>query len=128
MAQEKETHGGVKTAAVFGMIWPQVLLPEVHEGACVLDEALVEGVFGASDPEPEVLEDVVGFIIIAGVETSEIAEVVRIQVLERIPGTLLRVVEGRHELGDALIFFHGLADPGRLSCRSLCLTRYDARF
>ena len=89
LAQEKKTHGGVEAAAVFGMVRPQVLLPEVYEGSGVLDEALVEGVFGSPDPKPEVLQDVMGFVIVAGVEACEIAEVVRIQVLERIPGTRL---------------------------------------
>lgn len=71
---------------------------QVHEGAGELDQALVKlGQRTSAFPEPEVLQDVVGLVIVAPVEAGEPSGVTRVEPL----GVL------DPEVGDAFGLRHG---------------------
>lgn len=70
----------------------EAMFLQVDKRAGELDEALVEGVIGTVTlGEPEFFEDVVGFVKESAVETIEIAEVVRVEIVTR---------EGFNQCGD----------------------------
>lgn len=95
----EEADGGMESAAVLRMMRAEVLLLQVDEGAGHLDEAFVELGVRILAAEPEMLEDVVGLIVLGGIEAGEIAEVFGREVSGGAG-------EPGHEGGDALTFFH----------------------
>lgn len=78
-AEVKKPDGGVEAAAVFVVLRVLVLLAEVDKGPGDLDEALVEAVVGVAGLQPEILEHVVRFVVVATVKTDKVAEVTGIE-------------------------------------------------
>jgi hypothetical protein len=88
----------------------------MDECAGELDEPLEKCVVGAAGLEPEVFEDVVGFIVLLGVEAGEVSLIARV---ERDAGI---AAEAGDELIDAVAFFHRAGAGGNLTCRASCNT------
>ena len=61
----------------FGCVGPEVLLPQMHVGPGDLDQPLVEERIRIAAAEPEMLQHVVRFVVIAGIETGEVPRVLR---------------------------------------------------
>jgi len=112
-AEVEEADGGTQAAAVLWVERVEVLLLQVDEGAGDLDEAFVKkGVFVPA-LEPEVFEDVVGLVILAGVEAGEKAGVVGIE------GGRGAGAELGDEGRDAVAFFHRAAGEGKTILRAV---------
>jgi len=109
--QPEKTHGGTQATAVLWMRGMEVLLLQVDEGAGKLDESLEERVVGAAGLKPEVLEDIMGFVVLLGVEAGEVSLVARMQ---RKVGV---ATEAGDELIEAVTFFHRAGASGNLLCR-----------
>lgn len=77
--QGKEPGGGPQPGAVFGMGGTQMLLFEMHKGACQLDEALEEGVIGPGILQPQMFQDVVGFVVIPSIKACKPSGVTRVE-------------------------------------------------
>ena len=112
-AELEEAGGGAEAGGVFGVAGVEVVLLQVDEGAGDLDEAFVEEGVAVVAAEPEVFEDIVGLVVLGGVEAGEVARVVRI---ERGCG---RSGEGADEGGDAVAFFHRAAGGAKTILRGV---------
>jgi len=118
-AAEEKADGGLKAAAVFWMIGVERLEFQVDEGAGDLDEAFVEGVVFIAALQPEMLEDIVGFVVFGGVEAGEIALVARIEAEPGVGAELFHVGI------KTVAFFHRALKAAKLFSATLCLTRND---
>jgi hypothetical protein len=103
--------------AVFGMLRPQELLAKVHKGSGDLDEALVKETIVVGALQPEMLQHIVGFVILARVEARKISGVIRIK---RRFG---RESESGNISRYAVTFFHRAKESGKLFFWSSCMTR-----
>jgi len=91
-----------KAASVVGVVGMLELLAKVDEGTSDLDETFVKFAVGPLGFEPEVFEDVVGFVVITTIEAMEKSEVAGVAV-SRTAGD----AKVGHEGGDAIGFLHG---------------------
>ena len=112
-AERKKADGGTEAASVFGVRRVKVLLLQMDEGSGDLDEAFVEKGVGVAAAEPEVFEDIVGLIVLGGIEAGEVARVVRVE------GGRGAGAEAADEGGDAVAFFHGTAVGGKTILRGV---------
>lgn len=76
----KKPRSGHHAASVMVVVRVLVLLPQVDERPGDQDQAFVEFAVGALCFEPEVFEDVVGFVVFAAIEAVEESEVGRVVV------------------------------------------------
>ena len=106
-AELEEARGGAEAGGVFGVAGVEVVLLQVDVGAGDLDEGFVEKGVAVVAAEPEVFEDIVGLVVLGGVEAGEVAGVVRIERGRGLGG------EGADEGGDAVAFFHRAAGLGK---------------
>lgn len=74
---KEEAGGGAEAASVDAMGGFAMVVLQVDVGAGELDERFVVGVERSFRPEPDVLEDVVGGIVLLRVEEAEIFDVAR---------------------------------------------------
>jgi hypothetical protein len=96
----EQAGGGAEAASVDTMTRLFVMEAEVDEAAGELDEGLVESVLWAGGFEPDVFEHVVGFVILGGVEKTEILHV------GRSPTTLSGRIQSGEAGGDFFVFAH----------------------
>lgn len=96
----EEAHSRAKTAAVLRMIRTQKLFLEVHKRAGDLDQSFEEKVIFVAPLQPEMLENIVRFVILPRIETTEITLVTGVKRAGRIGAELL------HKTVDSLTFFH----------------------
>ena len=89
---------------------------QMHEGAGKLDEALEKRAVGAAGLKPEVLEAIMGFVVLLRVEAGEVSLIARV---EREVGI---ATEAGDEPVDAVAFFHRAGASGNLMCRVLWKT------
>ena len=77
----EESARGTKSPAVLWMLGTGVLELQVDKGPCELDQPLVKGIIGSPSLlfQPEMLQHIVGLVIIAQVEALEIAKVAGIK-------------------------------------------------
>ena len=96
----KEPHSGAEPAAVLGMIGPQKLFLQMHKRAGCLDQAFEKEMVVVALLQPEMLENIVRFVILARIEAAKEALIARVQLAAGVGAELL------HELADAVSFFH----------------------
>ena len=89
-----------KPPSVLGMIGPEKLLLQMDKGAGDLDQALEKTMILVRALEPQVLEDVVGFIVFPFIEAAKVAFVTGMQRPTGLCPELL------HIGGNAFGFFH----------------------
>lgn len=77
--QRKKTHGGIQAPAVRGMIGATVLLLQMHERAGDLDQSFEKTVMLIPTLQPEMLKDIVRFVIIATIEAGKIAQIASVE-------------------------------------------------
>ena len=112
-AELEEARGGAEAGGVFGVVRVEVVLLQVDEGSGDLDEAFVEKRVGVAALEPEVFEDIVGLVVLGGVEAGEVAGVMRIERGDRAG------VDATDEGGDAVAFFHRAAGGAKTILRGV---------
>ncbi|MEK0445540.1 MAG: hypothetical protein RLZZ399_861 [Verrucomicrobiota bacterium] len=104
----EEAAAGGESALVGGVMGEKGVFLEMDEGACDLDERLIEGAVWSTTAEPEVFEDVVCFVVLGGVEAGEKGAVFA----GEMGGALrLPLLEPGFEL---LVFFHSRRERGCL--------------
>ena len=96
----KEAHGGAEPATVLGMIGSQKLLLQMHKRASCLDQAFEKEMVFVLVLQPEMLENVVRFVILPRIEAAKEALVARVQLAAGVGAEFL------HEAADAVAFFH----------------------
>lgn len=97
-AESEQPHRRVHTPSILGMIRTEKLFLQMHERACDLDQTLEKQVVVVAVLKPEVLQDIVGLVILLPVETDEITLIARIQRERRI------CVEARNKLRNTVAF------------------------
>lgn len=117
--EAEEAGGGAEAGGVFRVGGVFGVFAEVDVGSGELDEGFVKEGVGAGGLEPEVLEHVVGFVVVAGVEAGEPAEVAR------VGGAVGIGIEVGYESLDAVAFFHRGVRRGDYLAR-LCARQADA--
>jgi hypothetical protein len=75
------------------------MMLQVDEATGKLDKGFVKDIALAGRTEPDMLEDIVGFVIFLRIEESEVFEVARMESSGR--------VHVRHAGGNALVLTHG---------------------
>ncbi len=100
-AEAEEAHGWAEAASVLRVERVEVLFLQMDEGAGDLDQSFVEERVFVAAAEPEVFEDIVRLVVLAGIEAGEVARVVRIGGGSGAGWT--------DEGGDAVAFFHRAA-------------------
>ena len=58
-----------------GVLWVKCVLPEVHEGPSKLNQRLVKAAIFVFAPQPKMLQHVVSFVKVAGVETVKVGAI-----------------------------------------------------
>ena len=101
VAQGEREEAGCRaqTLSVFGVPRPLVLLLEVNKGARELDQPFIKSIISIARLQPEMLENVVRFIVFGAVEAGEPAGVTGVE-----PGFAARQAIN-HRL-DSFAFFH----------------------
>ena len=112
-AEGEKADGGAEPRGVLRVERVEVVLLQVDEGSGDLDEAFVKERVGVAALEPEVFEDIVGLVVLAGIEAGEVARVVRVEGGRGAGG------EATDEGGDAVAFFHGAAVGGKTILRGV---------
>jgi hypothetical protein len=118
-AAQEEADGGLEAAAMLRVLGMERLELQVDEGAGDLDEAFVKAVVFVAPLQPEMLQDVVGFVVFAGIEARKIALVTRIEVEIGIG------VQALYIGSEAVAFFHRALKAAKLFSATLCLTRNE---
>ena len=93
----------------------QKLLLQMHERPRDLDEPFEEPVILVLALEPEILQHVMRFVILADVESREKALIARIESQRRVRTELL------HKGRDSFVFFHRTGGGRKLFCVALCV-------
>lgn len=102
----EEARRRCQSASVDAVLRVGVVVAQVDETASELDQGFVVEMVGVGRCEPQVLEDVVGFVVVAAVEAGEVACVAWVP---------CRAASGRecgHVLLDSVRFFHGPPEAG----------------
>lgn len=99
-AEAEKPYSRVKPAAVFRMIRAEKLLLKVHKRTSYLNQPLEEQMVLIPALQPQMLEHIVRFIILAGVEAGKIALIARVQCQPGICSEL------GYKGGNAVTFFH----------------------
>ena len=102
-AKAEEADSGAEAGGVLRVMRVEVLLLQMDEGSGDLDEPFVKERVAVAALEPEVFEDIVRLVVLAGIEAGEVARVVRVG-RGRGAGA-----EATDEGGDAVAFFHRTA-------------------
>ena len=103
-SQREQSRRGMETPSIGGMPRSGDLFFQMHEGTRDLDEAFKIKVVFVAAFQPEVLEDIVRFVVVAPVETLEIPS---------IAGMKNAVARGLKELDkvcNAIVLRHGIND------------------
>jgi hypothetical protein len=96
----EEARGRLEAAAVDAVGRFAVVMLQVHVGAGKLDEGFVKDIPFAIRAQPDVLENIVGFVIRLPVEEPEIFEVAG------VPGRI--AIPSGHLCSNPLVFTHGV--------------------
>ncbi len=115
-AEREEARGGAEAASILGVVGPEMLFLQMDEGAGDLDEAFEKGMVGTFRAQPELLEDIVGFVVFAAIKAGEETRVVRVEAGGGLSS------EGPDVGGDAVAFFHRVCGAANLSIPALCKT------
>ena len=94
-----------------------MLLLQMHKRSRDLDEPFEKGVVWPGGAQPELFEDIVGLVVFAAIEAREKSGVVRVEIEARGGGERFNVG------GNAVAFFHRVAEAENLSVLALCVTR-----
>ena len=100
--ESKQARGRPQPASVLGVIRPQELFAQVNKRSGDLDQPLVKDKIAVrrTGPEPQMLQNVVGFVITPLVETSEIPLVAGMQSQIRVR------LQGSDKGGHPLVLAH----------------------
>lgn len=115
-AEPEKADCRVKPAAIFRMFRAKKLLLEMYKSTRHLDQPFKKEIVFVSALEPQVLENIMRFIILTCIEAGEVALITRIQRQLGICANLS--YKGRN----AFVFFHRAIRRPKLFCAPLCLT------
>jgi hypothetical protein len=111
--QLEQANCGPESPSILGMVRPCRLLLQVNESPRELNQTLEECVVRPSFAEPEVLEDIMGFVVLRRIEAGKIARVTGVQV--RLRGCFRKLIDKGPQ---ALALFIARERGGALSCSS----------
>lgn len=94
----------METPAIGGMLRSGELFFQMHEGTRDLDEAFKIKVVFVAAFQPEVLEDIVRFVVVAPVETLEIPSIAGMK------NAAARGLKGLDKVCNAIVLRHGIND------------------
>lgn len=104
--EREKPDGGEKATAIGRVVRARVLFFQMNKGSGNLNEAFEIQVIRIPTIQPQMLQHIVGFVVIARIEALKVALIARM----KIPDLLFQCF---HEGRDARVFAHGLGSSRR---------------
>jgi hypothetical protein len=101
-SQSKEPRSWMESSPIGRVVWSGVLFFQMDKGAGDLDEAFKKKVVFVPAFQPEVLEDIVRFVVVAPVETLEIPGIAGME------NAAARGLKGLDKVCDTIVLRHGI--------------------
>ena len=114
--EPEKANSRVKPATIFRVFRAKKLLLEMYKSTSHLDQSFEKKIILVSALEPQVLQDIMRFIVLTCIEAGEVPLITRIQ---RQLGICAKL---GYKGGNAFVFFHRAIRRPKLFCAPLCLT------